>query len=205
MSNTKCINFIYINTGGALYGDPEYLPMDEAHPIQPISPYGLSKWTAECYISTFKKSYQNLKTLRLANVYGPRQDGLGEAGVISIFSNKMLSGEPVTIFGDGTQTRDFIFVNDVVEAHKISIRKDSSFSVNVSSGKAISINQLYALMSEFAGNSIPPNYENVRLGDLKHSSLSNNKANQLLGWIPQVDLNEGIKRTLDWQIEQRRY
>ena len=202
MSNTKCVHFIYINTGGALYGNPKYLPVDEVHPINPISPYGLSKWTVEYYFSILKKPYQNLKTLRLSNVYGPRQDAFGEAGVISIFSNKMSSNEPVTIFGDGTQTRDFIFVGDVVEAHKISISRNESFSVNVSSGKAVSINHLYDLMSGIVGNSLPPNYESVRVGDLMHSTLSNNKARQLLGWAPKIALNDGIKRTFDWHVEQ---
>ena len=203
MNAANCKDFIYINTGGALYGNPEYLPLDEVHPINPISPYGLSKWTAESYFSMLKKPYQSVKTLRLSNVYGPRQDVFGEAGVVSIFSNKMLSDEPVTIFGDGKQTRDFVFVLDVVEAFKAAIGPDESFSVNISSGKSVSINNLYDLMSKVVGNSIPPNYENVRLGDLKDSVLSNKLANQLLGWVPQVDLIDGIKRTLSWQSTNR--
>ena len=199
MNNTECRNFIYINTGGALYGDPQYLPLDEVHPINPISPYGLSKWTAERYFLMQKKPFQSVKTLRLSNVYGPRQDVFGEAGVVSIFANKMLSDEPVTIFGDGKQTRDFVFVGDVVAAFKKAIGKHESFSVNISSGKGVSINKLYDLMSKVVGNSIPPNHENVRFGDLMHSVLSNKLANELLGWVPQVDLIEGIKRTISWQ------
>ena len=199
MNNTECRNFIYINTGGALYGDPQYLPLDEVHPINPISPYGLSKWTAERYFLMQKKPFQSVKTLRLSNVYGPRQDVFGEAGVVSIFANKMLSDESVTIFGDGKQTRDFVFVGDVVAAFKAAIGKHESFSVNISSGKGVSINKLYDLMSKVVGNSIPPNYENVRFGDLMHSVLSNKLANELLGWVPQVDLIEGIKRTISWQ------
>jgi len=198
MNETECRNFIYINTGGALYGDPEYLPLDESHRINPISPYGLSKWTAERYLLMQKKPYQHVKTLRLSNVYGPRQDAFGEAGVVSIFSNKMLSGEPVTIFGDGKQTRDFVYVEDVVEAFKQVIKKDETFSVNISSGKTVSINELYELMSEICRNSISPNYESVRYGDLMHSVLSNKLASELFGWTPRVDLVEGIKRTLSW-------
>ena len=198
MNETECRNFIYINTGGALYGDPEYLPLDESHRINPISPYGLSKWTAERYLLMQKKPYQHVKTLRLSNVYGPRQDAFGEAGVVSIFSNKMLSGESVTIFGDGKQTRDFVYVEDVVEAFKQVIKKDETFSVNISSGKTVSINELYELMSEICRNSISPNYESVRYGDLMHSVLSNKLASELFGWTPRVDLVEGIKRTLSW-------
>ena len=198
MNETECRNFIYINTGGALYGDPEYLPLDESHRINPISPYGLSKWTAERYLLMQKKPYQHVKTLRLSNVYGPRQDAFGEAGVVSIFSDKMLSGEPVTIFGDGKQTRDFVYVEDVVEAFKQVIKKDETFSVNISSGKTVSINELYELMSEICRNSISPNYESVRHGDLMHSVLSNKLASELFGWAPRVDLVEGIKRTLSW-------
>ena len=198
MNNTECRNFIYINTGGALYGDPLYLPLDEAHPIDPISPYGLSKWTAERYFLMQKKPDQSVKTLRLSNVYGPRQDAFGEAGVISIFSNKMLSGQAVTIFGDGKQTRDFVYVSDVVEAFKQAIKKDESFSVNISSGKAASINGLHELLSGIVGNTLPPNYENARDGDLVRSVLSNKLANEMLEWEPRVDLAEGIKRTLSW-------
>ena len=203
MNSTSCRNFIYINTGGALYGDPEYLPLDESHPIKPISPYGLSKWTAESYILMQKKPYQFVKTLRLSNVYGPRQDHFGEAGVVSIFLNRMLSQKPVTIFGDGEQTRDFVYVGDVEEAFKAAIKKDETFSVNISSGKGTSINELYELMSKIVGNSVPANYENIRLGDLTHSVLSNKLANQLLGWMPLIDLYEGIKKTSAWQITGR--
>ena len=203
MNKTKCSNLIYINTGGALYGEPQYLPLDEAHPINPISPYGLSKWVAEKYILMQKRSYQFIKVLRLSNVYGPRQDSYGEAGVVSIFSNKMLSNEPVTIFGNGNQTRDFIYVGDVTSAFKLAMEKDKSFSVNISSGKSVTINELYELMSGIVGNSIDANYENIRLGDLTHSVLSNDLAKKLLGWVPVTDLLEGAKRTVSAEIKNR--
>ena len=203
MNKTKCSNLIYINTGGALYGEPQYLPLDEAHPINPISPYGLSKWVAEKYILMQKRSYQFIKVLRLSNVYGPRQDSYGEAGVVSIFLNKMLSNEPVTIFGNGNQTRDFIYVGDVASAFKLAMEKDKSFSVNISSGKSVTINELYELMSGIVGNSIDANYENIRLGDLTHSVLSNDLAKKLLGWVPVTDLLEGAKRTFSAEIKNR--
>ena len=203
MNKTKCSNLIYINTGGALYGEPQYLPLDEAHPINPISPYGLSKWVAEKYILMQKRSYQFIKVLRLSNVYGPRQDSYGDAGVVSIFSNKMLSNEPVTIFGNGNQTRDFIYVGDVASAFKLAMEKDKSFSVNISSGKSVTINELYELMSGIVGNSIDANYENIRLGDLTHSVLSNDLAKKLLGWVPVTDLLEGAKRTFSAEIKNR--
>ena len=203
MNKTKCSNLIYINTGGALYGEPQYLPLDEAHPINPISPYGLSKWVAEKYILMQKRSYQFIKVLRLSNVYGPRQDSYGEAGVVSIFLSKMLSNEPVTIFGNGNQTRDFIYVGDVASAFKLAMEKDKSFSVNISSGKSVTINELYELMSGIVGNSIDANYENIRLGDLTHSVLSNDLAKKLLGWVPVTDLLEGAKRTVAAEIKNR--
>ena len=203
MNKTKCSNLIYINTGGALYGEPQYLPLDEAHPINPISPYGLSKWVAEKYILMQKRSYQFIKVLRLSNVYGPRQDSYGDAGVVSIFSNKMLSNEPVTIFGNGNQTRDFIYVGDVASAFKLAMEKDKSFSVNISSGKSVTINELYELMSGIVGNSIDANYENIRLGDLTHSVLSNDLSKKLLGWVPVTDLLEGAKRTFSAEIKNR--
>ena len=203
MNKTKCSNLIYINTGGALYGEPQYLPLDEAHPINPISPYGLSKWVAEKYILMQKRSYQFIKVLRLSNVYGPRQDSYGEAGVVSIFLSKMLSNEPVTIFGNGNQTRDFIYVGDVASAFKLAMEKDKSFSVNISSGKSVTINELYELMSGIVGNSIDANYENIRLGDLTHSVLSNDLAKKLLGWVPVTDLLEGAKRTVSAEIKNR--
>ena len=150
-----------------------------------------------------KRSYQFIKVLRLSNVYGPRQDSYGEAGVVSIFSNKMLSNEPVTIFGNGNQTRDFIYVGDVASAFKLAMEKDKSFSVNISSGKSVTINELYELMSGIVGNSIDANYENIRLGDLTHSVLSNDLAKKLLGWVPVTDLLEGAKRTFSAEIKNR--
>ena len=115
-----CSQLVYVNTGGALYGEPEYLPCDEDHPIRPISPYGLSKWTLEQYLPILLPDSMGVKVLRPANVYGPRQDPHGESGVVAIFASKMVRGEPVVIFGDGEHTRDYVYVGDVVDAHDLA-------------------------------------------------------------------------------------
>ena len=129
-----CEQVIYINTGGALYGEPEYLPCDEDHPIRPISGYALSKWTSECYFRMMLPESILLKALRFANIYGPRQDPHGESGVIAIFARKMLNGETVHIFGDGKNTRDYLYIDDFVEAHDMALNHCKSLVANIGTG-----------------------------------------------------------------------
>ena len=199
INNAKCRNFVYVNTGGALYGIPKYLPLDENHVITPISPYGLSKWAAESYYSILKSKNQNTKGLRLANVYGPRQDADGELGVIPIFAKAMLANKPVNIYGDGNQTRDFVFVDDVVKAIKQAINTDSSFSVNISSGIGTSINCLYKMLTEIISNTKSPEYKNIRFSaDSINSVLSNKKALEILHWTTKTKLRDGLKNTVEW-------
>ena len=124
---------LYLGTGGALYGEPEYLPCDESHPIRPISPYGLSKWTLEKYIDLIVPDTILKKILRLGNVYGPRQDHKGASGVVAIFLSKMLLGEKVEIYGDGNQIRDFVFISDILDAIELSLKSDVSFTANIGS------------------------------------------------------------------------
>lgn len=196
--NESVSQFIYITTGGALYGEPDYIPSDENHPIRPSSPYGLSKWTLEQYLEIGKHSGMCLKVLRLANVYGPRQDPFGEAGVVSIFASRMLNDQPVTIFGDGEQLRDFVFVKDVVDANERAIAVGNPVTVNVSSGKGTSINELFGGIALQTGYKKPPTYEPRRLGDLEQSVLSNQRAKSLLGWIPNTSLEMGLSKTVEW-------
>ena len=199
INNAKCRNFVYVNTGGALYGIPKYLPLDENHVITPISPYGLSKWAAESYYSILKIKNQNTKVLRLANVYGPRQDADGELGVIPIFAKAMLANKPVNIYGDGNQTRDFVFLDDVVKAIKLAINSDSSFSVNISSGIGTSINCLYKMLTEIISNTKSPEYKNIRFSaDSINSVLSNKKALEILHWTTKTKLRDGLKNTVEW-------
>lgn len=193
-----CSQFVYITTGGALYGQPDYLPCDEEHPIHPISAYGLSKWTLECYLKLLLPPSVLLKVLRLSNVYGPRQDPNGEAGVVSIFGARMLRGDKVIIFGDGEQTRDFVYIKDVARAHELALAAPESLTVNISSGSALSVNELFRVLAAETGYDLPPVHEAERPGDIKHVVLSNARARRLLKWVPQVSIEQGLRETLDW-------
>lgn len=195
--HAKTEQLIYVNTGGALYGNPEYLPCDETHPIQPISAYGLSKWTLERYLKMMIVPPMELKVLRLANIYGPRQDPNGEAGVVAIFSQRMLRGDEVTIFGDGEQTRDFLYVGDVAEAHELALRTSVSLTVNISSEKALSVNELFRMMAVEVGYLRDPVYKEKRLGDVGHITLANSQAKRLLDWTPKTLFLGGMKETLE--------
>ena len=194
----RCEQFVYITTGGALYGEPEYLPCDEAHPIRPLSPYGLSKWTLERYLALLLPPSIPLKVLRLANIYGPRQDPNGEGGVISIFGARMLRGDDVVIFGDGEQTRDFLFVGDVAEAHGLALEAPEPLTLNIGSGMPLSINELFRRMSQAAGYERPAVHGAERPGDVKHNVLAVNQARERLGWKPRTSLEDGVRQTLDW-------
>lgn len=189
--------FVYITTGGALYGPPDYLPCDEEHPIRPQSAYGMSKWTLEQYLRLLLPASIPLKVLRLANVYGPRQDPFGEAGVVAIFAERMLHGRPVEIFGDGDQTRDFVYVSDVADAHAAALAIADPVTVNISSSAGLSVNVLFRQMAAETGYSRPPVYRPERPGDLRHSVLDNRRAQQLLGWTPRTALDRGLSRTID--------
>ena len=195
---SACARFVYINTGGALYGEPEYMPCDEDHPIRPISPYGLSKWTLELYLRILLPTSIPLKVLRLANVYGPRQDPEGEAGVVSIFGLRMLRGEPITIFGDGEQTRDFVYVGDVARAHELAQEVSEPVTVNISSGKATTVNEVFRLMVPGTDYRLAPVHEAERPGDVRHIVLANARAKRMLGWRPKTTLREGLSDTLAW-------
>lgn len=193
----ECDQVVYVNTGGALYGEPEYQPCDEEHPIKPISGYALSKWTSESYFRMMLPESVPLKVLRLANVYGPRQNPHGEAGVVAIFSRLMLRGETVRIFGDGEQTRDFVYAGDVAHAHDAVMRHDQSIVVNVGTGIGTSVNQLFRHLQPLAGSSAEPIYEDTRLGDIRHVVLDSSKAQRVLGWEPKVGLADGLRETIE--------
>ena len=196
--DSGCAQFIYITTGGALYGPPDYLPCDEDHPIRPMSAYGLSKWTLEQYFRMLLPESMPLKVLRLANVYGPRQDPEGEAGVVAILGQQMLLDEPVTIFGDGEQTRDFVYAGDIARAHEIAQRTAQAVTVNISSGVATTVNELFGLMAAEVGYTRSPEHGPERQGDIKHSVLANSRAQRLLGWSPQTTIRAGLQGTMEW-------
>ncbi len=190
--------FIYASSA-AVYGNPQYLGIDEAHPIQPMSFYGISKFTPEQYIQVYAQLYGIRYTiLRYSNVYGIRQDPKGEGGVVSIFVDKLLRGEQPIIYGDGEQTRDFIYVEDVATANVAALSRGDGEVLNISTGKPTSVNELLRVMNELNGTDIPPLYHSARPGDIRHSYLSNDKARQVLGWRPIVSLRDGLKKTLDY-------
>ena len=190
-----CEQVVYVNTGGALYGEPEYLPCDEDHPIRPISAYGLSKWTSECYFRTMLPDSISLKVLRPANIYGPRQDPHGESGVIAIFTRKMLRGDQVTINGDGAHTRDYVYVGDVVEAHETAMNHDEPLVANIGTGEGTSVNEIFLHLQRVTGYSEPAIYGPPRPGDVRHIALDPSRARRILGWESKVGLLEGLKMT----------
>lgn len=190
--------FVYVNTGGALYGRPRYLPIDESHPVEPISPYGLSKWTAEQYLRLLAGGCIAVKVLRLANVYGPRQSPDTEAGVISVFASRMLEDLPVTIHGDGRQTRDFVFVRDVALAADVALASDGDFTVHVSSGAGTSVKEVFGLVARATAYRHTPTFGAAREGDIRESVLANALAGRVLGWRPETSLRAGIEETVAW-------
>ncbi|MGH2403557.1 MAG: NAD-dependent epimerase/dehydratase family protein [bacterium] len=197
-------HMIFASTGGALYGDPDRLPADEGTPIRPLSPYGCGKHAAEGYIALYGRLYGMPGCcLRYANVYGPRQDPHGEAGVIAIFTDALLGGRPTTIHGDGEQTRDFVYVDDVVRANLLAAERRAEGAFNIGTGQATSVNALYQKLAATAGTSAPPRLGPPRSGDVRHITLATNAARERLGWTPQFSLDAGLKATVDWFRRQR--
>ncbi len=202
---------IFASTGGAIYGEQEYYPADEKHPIRPECPYGISKHAAEMYLEFYARTYGLFsRSLRFANVYGPRQNPKGEAGVVAIFGQKIIAGEPLTINGDGEQTRDFVYVLDVVDA--IARAADSASSragttlkydvFNVGCGKEISVNKLVETMqkawSQLSERSFPEiGYGPGLSGEQKRSVINAHKIEHDLGWKPKVPLAEGLTQTIN--------
>jgi UDP-glucose 4-epimerase len=183
---------IFSSSGGAVYGEPKYLPVDEKHDVNPLSPYGLSKFCAEEYIKLYNRLY-NIEycILRYSNVYGKRQDPLGEAGVISIFIDKMKKGESPIIYGNGNQTRDFVNVKDVSKANLMALNWKNEI-VNIGSGKETSVNELFKIISSEVGFDKNPIYEKERDGEVYRIYIDYNYAKSL-GWIPEVEMDNGIK------------
>ena len=190
-------SYVYLNTGGALYGEPKYLPCDEGHPINPISPYGLSKWTLENYFHILLPASAKFTSLRLANVYGPRQDPAGEAGVVAIFAQKMLDGKDVKIFGNGDQSRDFVYVKDVAESVIAVLETQTQGDINIGSGAQTSVNEIFEQLSVEIGYTKKPIYESEREGDIRHIYLNVEKAEEALGWTAQMNLEDGLKHTVN--------
>ena len=190
---------IYASTGGAVYGEPLYLPVDEDHPVNPLSPYGVTKHTVEHYLYFYGANYGLRYTiLRYPNIYGPRQDPHGEAGVVAIFTEKMLRNERPTIFGDGTQTRDYVYVGDVVTANLLAIDKGDGEIYNVGTGVETSVNELFEFLREAVGVDLEPIYGERRLGEVYRIAITNDKIYRDFGWKPQTPLKEGLFKTIEY-------
>jgi len=192
--------FIYISSGGAVYGEPEYLPCDETHPINPICQYGASKHTVEHYLFMYRVNYGlDYSVLRYANVYGPRQNPRGEAGVVAIFIGQMLDGQKVVINGDGKQTRDFVFVADCAQANLLALTGGGGDGVfNIGAGRGTSVNEIFADLKAITSYQSSPVHGPAKLGETRHIYLDCNKAGLELGWRPSVDLRDGLDRTVTY-------
>jgi len=192
--------FVYISTGGAVFGEPEYLPCDEAHPINPICQYGISKHTVEHYLYLYHVNYGLKYTvLRYPNVFGPRQDPRGEAGVVAIFTGQMLTGQPVVINGDGEQLRDYVYVGDCARANLLALTAPHEGAIyNLGSGRGTSVNEIFAALAKITGYERQPIYGPAKLGETRRIYLDARKAQRELGWQPSVSLEAGLAQCVDY-------
>lgn len=195
---------IFSSTGGALYGEPDIVPAAEDHPVRPLSPYGTSKYAFEQYLGTFERTFGLPYTvLRYANIYGARQDFAAEEGrVVAIFAGRMLEGRPVTIDGDGEQSRDMLHVGDVAAANLAALEKGSGGTFHISTGIPVTVNDLFRKIALLTDYRQEPTFGPARKGDVYRIALDNTKARDGLGWEPQVSLEEGLSLTVDYFREQ---
>jgi len=191
--------FIYASSGGAVYGDPQYLPIDEDHPINPISQYGVSKHTVEHYLYLYARQHGlNHVILRYSNVYGPKQNPYGEAGVIAIFARRMLLGKRPTIFGQGEQTRDYTHVSDVVRANILATERGRNATYNIGTGVEASVKQVFDIIAEALSYEGSPIYAPAPQGEVQRCCLAWGTAQRELGWRPGFSLEEGILNTVEY-------
>lgn len=190
---------LFASTGGAIYGDPIYTPQDEEHLLAPVSPYGITKLSTEKYLHFYRQEYGiEHVILRYANVYGPRQNPHGEAGVVAIFATKMLHGEQPMINGDGQQTRDYVFVGDVVQMNLNALQYEKSGIFNVGTGKETNVVELFRTIKAEIGANCPEIYRAAAAGEQRRSVVGIRKAKETFGWSPQFDLATGIHETVNW-------
>ena len=194
---------IFSSTGGAIYGEQDYFPADEQHPLRPLSPYGVTKLATEKYLFFYKAVYglQHV-ILRYANIYGPRQNPHGEAGVIAIFADKMLRGEQPVINGDGKQTRDYVYVSDVVRANVLALAHSSSDIFNIGTGIENDVNTLFRIIKKFSGVACEEKHGQAKIGEQLRSVIDHSKAKRILGWEPTIMLDEGLRRTVEFFREK---
>jgi UDP-glucose 4-epimerase len=190
---------VFSSTGGAIYGNPDTVPCDEDTPVNPLTPYALSKYVSELYLELFYQTYGLQHTiLRYANVYGPGQDPGGEAGVIAIFAASMLRGRSPNIYGDGLQERDFVYVSDVVEANLAAVYRGDGRIYNIGTGEPVTINHIHSLLQECTEFYQEPVYRPRRAGEVLKIALDSNRAARELNWEPKVSLEEGLRHSVDY-------
>jgi UDP-glucose 4-epimerase len=200
--------FIHISSGGAAYGEPEYLPCDEDHPIKPLCHYGVSKYTFELYLHVFNANYNlDYSVIRYPNVYGPRQDPYGEAGVIAIFTGRMLRGENVTINGSGEQVRDYVYVTDCARSNLMLLEQGSAHVYNLGYGIGTTVNEIFQQLKNITGYTKPAFYGPAMVGETFKIYLNAKRAESEFGWRPTIPLEEGLKRTVDYfkEVELSRH
>lgn len=195
---------VFASSGGSIYGSPEHLPVSETAPLDPKSPYAASKISGEVYLGMYRRLHGlDFTTLAMANVYGPRQDPGGEAGVVAIFGSALLFGRATTLFGDGGNTRDYVYVDDAVSSFVAAAgERGGGMRFNIGTGLQTSDRELHTLVAAAAGADDAPQYAPARLGDLRKSALDSSAAHRVLGWRPRVELAEGVRRTIDHLREQ---
>jgi len=197
-AQSRVRRFVFASTGGAIYGNPQRIPADEQHPTTPLSPYGIHKLVGEHYVRYFGSTGMTWAILRYANVYGPRQDPFGEAGVVAIFTRAMLDGKAPTIFGDGKQTRDFVYVEDVARANLLATDATTSDLANIGTGVETSVNDIARHLASLTGFRGEPLRVAPRLGEVYRIALDASKAKRWLSWGPQTSLMDGLRKTAEW-------
>ncbi len=190
---------VFASTGGAIYGEPEYVPQDEQHLLRPLSPYGITKLATEKYLHFYQEEYGiQYVALRYGNVYGPRQNPHGEAGVIAIFIERLMTGRQPVIYGDGEQTRDYVFVADVVRANVAALQYAHSGVFNVGTSIETTVNRLFRVLRDEIAPDMPEKHEASRPGEQQRSVLDFALAERELGWTPRVSIEEGLIQTVEW-------
>jgi UDP-glucose 4-epimerase len=198
-SKAKVKKVLFSSTGGAIYGEQDVFPAPESHATRPVSPYGVSKAAGELYLGYYRAQYGlPFVALRYANVYGPRQNPHGEAGVVAIFSQRLVKGSPCAIFGDGKQTRDFVFGPEVARANYLAFEKDYVGPVNIGTGIETDVNELYRLLAEAAGSKEPAVHQAGKPGEQRRSCIDPALAKKVLGWSPTVGLKDGLRQTIEF-------
>jgi len=195
----KVKRFIFVSTGGAVYGEQDYFPADENHPLNPLSPYGVGKLAVEKYLHFYKNTYGlNYFIVRYANVYGPRQNPFGEAGVVAIFCDKMLKKEQPFINGNGLQTRDYVYVKDVVAANLLAVECSVCDVVNIGTGIETNVVELFLELRKLVGSNCEELHKEQAQGEQLRSVIDNSKAGRILGWQPKYTLETGLAETVDF-------